>query len=401
MGGKTTGAKLEREAVKRYLQQYHAAKQKKRILEERRRTLSADLRGPSTPAYRVMPSSRPVHPDGAGAVVFQIAEVEERIEAQQAEMAKLGFSADGMFQLLQSGADSTAWNLDKVGDAVKEFSIRAIDGSDTTVDAFEALGYNAATMMDTFAAGGDGANQAFFDVLNTLMDMEDQVARDAMGVSLFGTMWEDLGTEAMEAMANASAGAYDTMDAMEQINAIKYNDLGTALEGVKRQAEAVLVRIGKQLAPYAKEGLEYLANNVLRQKVVDTINAWVGATKGSAKHLAAINGIRNKNLIRVGQVIYLTEAAAAVAKLAKLGVINSPDYWQQAAASGKVKYLDCLLIQAAEKITKAGTRTATPEEGVAALVAAGVVNTPDYWLANYRTFPSLDALLCALGGAVK
>ena len=34
MSGKTTGAKLEREAVKRYLQQYHAAKQKKRILED-------------------------------------------------------------------------------------------------------------------------------------------------------------------------------------------------------------------------------------------------------------------------------------------------------------------------------------------------------------------------------
>lgn len=78
-----------------------------------------------------------------------------------------------------------------------------------------------------------------------------------------------------------------------------------------------------------------------------------------------------------------------------------PDYWAQAAASGKVKYLDILLTKAAEKITKAGTRTATPEEGVAALVAAGVINTPDYWLANYGTFPSLGALLCALGGAVK
>ena len=148
-------------------------------------------------------------------------ELIDTINEYSSQFSKLGFSADGMFQLLQSGADSTAWNLDKVGDAVKEFSIRAIDGSNTTVAAFEALGYNAATMMDTFAAGGDGANQAFFDVLNTLMDMEDQVARDALGVSLFGTMWEDLGTEAMEAMANASAGAYDTMDALEQINAIR------------------------------------------------------------------------------------------------------------------------------------------------------------------------------------
>ena len=117
--------------------------------------------------------------------------------------------------------------------------------------------------------------------------------------------------------------------------------------------------------------------------------------------LAKINGIKNPNLIHVGKIIYLTAAAAATAKLARLGVINSPEYWAQAAASGKVKYLDILLVKAAEKITKAGTRTATPENGVGALVAAGVIDTPDYWLANYRTFPSLGALLCALGGAVK
>jgi hypothetical protein len=104
MGKKTTGTRPEREAVKRYLQQYHAAKQKRRILEERRRTLSADLRGPSTPAYRAMPSSRPVHPDGAGAVVFQIAEVEERIEAQQAEMAKAVQNVMDLIDLLPVGS---------------------------------------------------------------------------------------------------------------------------------------------------------------------------------------------------------------------------------------------------------------------------------------------------------
>lgn len=140
------------------------------------------------------------------------------------------------------------------------------------------------------------------------------------------------------------------------------------------------------------------AHTVAAGDTLGKIAARYGTTVAA---LAAINGIKNPNLIRVGQVVYLTEAAAAVAKLARLGVINSPDYWQRSAASGKVKYLDRLLIKAAEKITKAGTRTDTPEEGVAALVAAGVVNTPDYWLANYRTFPSLDALLCALGGAVK
>ena len=105
MGKKTTGTRPEREAVKRYLQQYHAAKQKKRILEERRRTLSADLRGPSAaPAYRATPSAKPVHPDGAGAVVFQIADVEERIEAQQAEMAKAVQNVMDLIDLLPVGS---------------------------------------------------------------------------------------------------------------------------------------------------------------------------------------------------------------------------------------------------------------------------------------------------------
>lgn len=190
-------------------------------------------------------------------------ELIDTINEYSVQFKKLGFSADGMFNLLQSGADSSAWNLDKVGDAVKEFSIRSIDGSKTTTEAFEALGYNAQTMMEIFAAGGEGANSAFYDVLDTLMAMDDQVTRDAVGVSLFGTMWEDLGTEAMQAMANASTAAYDAKGALEQIQDVNYNGLGTQWEGFKRQAESMLVLVGKQLVPYAKEGLEYLTNNVL------------------------------------------------------------------------------------------------------------------------------------------
>ena len=105
MGRKTTGAKLEREAVKCYLQQYHAVKQKKRILEERRRTLSAELRGPSiAQAFRAAPSAKPVQPDGAGALVFQIADVEERIEAQQAEMARAVQNVMDLIDLLPMGS---------------------------------------------------------------------------------------------------------------------------------------------------------------------------------------------------------------------------------------------------------------------------------------------------------
>jgi len=93
-------------------------------------------------------------------------------------------------------------------------------------------------------------------------------------------------------------------------------------------------------------------------------------------------------------------ADAAIDKLAGLGVINSPDYWKQAVAAGKMKYLDILITKAAEKIKKAGTRTATIQEGVTALVNAGVIDSPDYWLQNYGKLASLNHLLCALGGSV-
>ena len=168
-------------------------------------------------------------------------ELIDTINEYSSQFAKLGFDADGMFNILQAGADGTAWNLDKVGDAIKEFSIRAIDGSDSTVEAFTSLGYNAEEIMATFAAGGEGANKAFFDVINTLMAVDDQVERDALGVALFGTMWEDLGTEAMEAMAGASQAAYDTEGALEKINQVKYNDLDSAIQGIGRQMEVDLL----------------------------------------------------------------------------------------------------------------------------------------------------------------
>ena len=175
-------------------------------------------------------------------------ELIDSINEYSVQFAKLGFSADDMFTIFQQGADSGAWNLDKVGDAVKEFSIRSIDGSKTTVEAFSALGLNSDEMMATFAAGGEDASIAFQGVLSALMDMDDQVQRDAIGVSLFGTQWEDLGLEAMAAMSDIQGGAYDSADALGKINAVKYDNLGDAFQGIKRQAEVALLPMASTIA---------------------------------------------------------------------------------------------------------------------------------------------------------
>lgn len=101
MNNTTMEQATEREAVKEYLQQYHVARKKKRILEERHRVLARELQAPAPgSAYRIMPSSRPATTDGAVSIVFRVAEVEERIEGQREEMAKAVLCVMDLIDLL-------------------------------------------------------------------------------------------------------------------------------------------------------------------------------------------------------------------------------------------------------------------------------------------------------------
>lgn len=183
-------------------------------------------------------------------------ELLDSISEYSVQFGKLGLSADDMFSIFQKGAESGAFNLDKVGDAVKEFSIRAIDGSETTKAGFEALGLNADETAKKFAAGGDTAREALKEVVKGLSEMEDPLEQNTAGVNLFGTMWEDLGPEAVAALAEISDGAYDTADAMGQIKEVKYDDLGSMLEGLKRSLELLLIPLGEQMIPILTELIE-------------------------------------------------------------------------------------------------------------------------------------------------
>lgn len=180
-------------------------------------------------------------------------ELLDSISEYSVQFAKVGLDADDMFKVFQKGAESGAFNLDKVGDAVKEFSIRAIDGSDTTIDGFKRIGLNADEMAAKFSAGGDTAKEAFQETIAALAAMEDPLEQNTAGVNLFGTMWEDLGPEAVTALASIEDGAYDTAGAMQQIKDIKYDDIGSVFEGLKRSLEVLIVPLGEQLIPLLAE----------------------------------------------------------------------------------------------------------------------------------------------------
>ncbi|WP_457060279.1 phage tail tape measure protein [Mycobacteroides abscessus] len=109
------------------------------------------------------------------------------------QFRKLGLTGSETMTLLKQGIEGGARDTDKVADSLKEFSIRAVDGSKSTKEGFEALGFNADEMGRRFSAGGEQAHQAFAAVLTGLRNLDDPVQQALVWQRLFGTQWEDMG----------------------------------------------------------------------------------------------------------------------------------------------------------------------------------------------------------------
>ena len=206
----------------------------------------------------------------------------DNINEYSVQFGKLGLTAEDMFDIFQSGANAGAWNLDKIGDAVKEFSIRAIDGSQTTAEGFKALGMDADVMAQKFASGGNTAKQAFYEVITALGEMDDPVAQSIAGVNLFGTMWEDLGPNVVTQLGSIR-GQYDqTTESMQKMKDVKYDDLGSMLEALKRTLGDVALEVGNNLMPTIESAVG----------VVSRLSKWFSnLSDGGKKTVMVIAGI--------------------------------------------------------------------------------------------------------------
>lgn len=172
----------------------------------------------------------------------------DTLNEYSSQYAALGLSADEFMQSLVAGAESGQWSIDKVGDAVKEFNIRAKDGSDSTKEAFKALGMDADAMGAAFAAGGESGREAFFEVVSALDAIDDPMKKNAAAVALFGTQYEDMESSILPALSSIEGASIDAAGTLASINEVKYSDVGSALEGMARKAEVALMPLSESLA---------------------------------------------------------------------------------------------------------------------------------------------------------
>lgn len=188
----------------------------------------------------------------------------------------LGFDAEGMFNILAEGSANGAFNLDKVGDAVKEFGIRVKDQSESTQGAFQALGLDVGETEKAFAKGGETAQKAFSEVMKKLSEIEDPIEKNTIGVALFGTQFEDLEAEAIVALGNVGNSADMNGDTLKKMNEIKYDNLGDALQGIGRSLQvAVLEPIQKHVLPALGQFATWVRDNMPQ------IQAFIGGVFGA------------------------------------------------------------------------------------------------------------------------
>ncbi len=192
-----------------------------------------------------------------------------------------GYSAEEFFNSLKNGTDAGTFSVDKLGDAMKEFGIRVKDNSDSSAAAFSQIGVIAEDKGKTakdffarFAAGGDEARNATSEVLEALLNMDDQVAQNEAGVALFGTMWEDLGIDGVKALMDVNGEADKTSTTMQDIDSVKYNDVGSQLQTLGRKIKTELIDpIVEKLLPPVKKGVEWLTSNL---PVVEAVIVGIG-----------------------------------------------------------------------------------------------------------------------------
>ena len=239
-------------------------------------------------------------------------ELLDSINEYAPQFKKMGMSADEMFSVFVNGTQNGAFNLDKIGDAVKENAIRAIDCSDTTAEGFKALGLDATETAKKFAAGGEAADEAFNQVIVGLSAMEDPIERNTAGVNLFGTMWEDLGPEVVMSLSTTNDAIDMTRESMESLVNVKYDTLSGALGGLWRTIQVdVLQPIGNQLIPYVTKGISVI------QKFTDKWNKLGPTTQKTVVKFAAVAASVGPVLMGFGKIS--TGISTMISSFGKVG----------------------------------------------------------------------------------
>lgn len=163
------------------------------------------------------------------------------------QFRKVGLDGQTALGLVSQAMQAGARDSDVAADAIKEFSVRVIDGSKSTTGALQTLGLDG--IDEQIAQGGEKAKAGLDSILDKLREMPPGVEKSQIAFALFGTQWEDLGgafekfdlSTAADELGRVGGAAQRAADDMA-------NGPGAAMEQTRRVIEESTMEVKQTLA---------------------------------------------------------------------------------------------------------------------------------------------------------
>lgn len=185
--------------------------------------------------------------------------------------AQLGLTGEQAISLLAGAAENGVIGVDKMGDAVKEFTIRSTDMSTGTQEAYKKIGVSSKEMTNAFLEGGPAASKAMSEVVAGLQGIKDPGEQAAAAIALFGTPLEDLGTdkipEFLASMSGADGSLGDVAGSAEKLGEQLGNN-SPPMEMFNRILTQTVSEVLQPLIPYLQAFADWAKENPDKMKIL-------------------------------------------------------------------------------------------------------------------------------------
>lgn len=204
-----------------------------------------------------------------------------------------GFDAEQMFSILENGTKNGAYNLDKVNDFVKEFTISLSDGR-----IEENLGSFSKGTGEIFKKWKDGkatASDVFYSVISDLRNTKNEQKALTTASTVWSALGEDNAMKVIKSLGNVNKNYKNVKGSMEKIKDIKYDDVEADWASLGRTVQTDVINpIGKSLFPEVKKLCKFVENHtddiIPTLKIVGSLvgGIWVGK-----KTTVVVSGVQN------------------------------------------------------------------------------------------------------------
>lgn len=241
--------------------------------------------------------------------------------------AQAGFSAKDMFAVLDNGLKSGAYNLDKVNDFVKEFTISLNDGR--IQDNLKSFSKGTRDVFGEFKKGKATAQDVFKSVVTDLENTTNQQDKLSLASTVWSALGEDNAMKIIESLNNVN-GTYDNVaGSMDKVKKQQNETFGARTKTMFREAQTALLPLGETLLKLAERYMPQL-----EKSVATFSNTLSKVSPDDINNILKIGGfvaIAGPTVIGIGKV---TKSIATVGDALKLGAGHLGLFQKSATLAG-------------------------------------------------------------------